>query len=158
MIPVSLWFPVFFPPSVPNHSHKSLFQKNACQSLPVLSVYSPICPLGILSLKVLRSRPPSVTIYYSHPFECPEEKISCCLGLGTVLWSLLVLAAQMVKNMPEMQETQIWSLGWEEENGRRKENGNPTPLQNSCLENHHEQRRLAGYSPWGHKEPDTTEG
>ena len=27
----------------------------------------------------------------------------------------------------------------------------------SCLENPHGQRRLAGYSPWGHKESDTTE-
>ena len=27
----------------------------------------------------------------------------------------------------------------------------------SCLENPHGQRSLAGYSPWGHKESDTTE-
>ena len=32
------------------------------------------------------------------------------------------------------------------------------PLQYSCLENPHGQRSLAGYSPWGHKELDTTEG
>ena len=31
------------------------------------------------------------------------------------------------------------------------------PLQYSCLENPHGQRSLAGYSPWGHKESDTTE-
>ena len=30
-------------------------------------------------------------------------------------------------------------------------------LQYSCLENPHGQRSLAGYSPWGHKESDTTE-
>ena len=35
------------------------------------------------------------------------------------------------------------------------EHGNP--LQYSCLENPHGQRSLAGYSPWGHKESDTTE-
>ena len=31
--------------------------------------------------------------------------------------------------------------------------GNGNPLQDSCLENSkfHGQRRLAGYSPWGHK-------
>ena len=34
------------------------------------------------------------------------------------------------------------------------ENGNP--LQYSCLENPHGQRRLVGYSPWGHKELDMT--
>ena len=31
------------------------------------------------------------------------------------------------------------------------------PLQYSCLENSHGQRSLAGYSPWGRKESDTTE-
>ena len=30
------------------------------------------------------------------------------------------------------------------------------PLQYSCLENPHGQRSLAGYSPWGHKELDTS--
>ena len=35
--------------------------------------------------------------------------------------------------------------------------GHGNPLQYSCLENPHGQRRLAGYSPWGHKESDTTE-
>ena len=31
------------------------------------------------------------------------------------------------------------------------------PLQYSCLENPHGQRSQEGYSPWGHKESDTTE-
>ena len=31
------------------------------------------------------------------------------------------------------------------------------PLQYSCLENPHEQRSLAGYSPWGHKESEMIE-
>ena len=35
--------------------------------------------------------------------------------------------------------------------------GGGNPLQYSCLENPHGQRSLAGYSPWGHKELDTTE-
>ena len=35
--------------------------------------------------------------------------------------------------------------------------GNSNPLQYSCLENPRGQRSLAGYSPWGHKESDTTE-
>ena len=34
------------------------------------------------------------------------------------------------------------------------EHGNP--FQYSCLEKPHGQRSLAGYSPWGHKELDTT--
>ena len=41
--------------------------------------------------------------------------------------------------------------------GRSLRVGNGNSLQYSCLENHHGQRRLAGYSPWGCKELDTTE-
>ena len=39
--------------------------------------------------------------------------------------------AQMVKNLPVMQETQVQSLGWEDP----LEKGNGNPLQYSCLEN-----------------------
>ena len=35
--------------------------------------------------------------------------------------------------------------------------GHSNPLQYSCLENPHGQRSLVVYSPWGHKESDTTE-
>ena len=41
------------------------------------------------------------------------------------------LVAQMVKNLPAVQETRVQSLGWEDPPGER--NGNP--LQHSCLEN-----------------------
>ena len=41
--------------------------------------------------------------------------------------------------------------------GRFAGEGNGNPLQYSCLENPHGQRTLVGYSPWGHKESDTTE-
>ena len=44
--------------------------------------------------------------------------------------------------------------GWQRSPGE----GNSYPLQYSGLENPHGQRSLAGYSPWGHKESDTTEG
>ena len=43
--------------------------------------------------------------------------------------------------------------GWGRSPGGRHGN----PLQYSCLENPHGQRNLAGYSPWGHKEWNTTE-
>ena len=59
------------------------------------------------------------------------------------------LVAQTVKNLPGMRETWVWSLDWE--------GGHGNPLQYSCLENPHGQRSLAGYSPWRHKELDTTE-
>ena len=41
--------------------------------------------------------------------------------------------------------------------GRSPGGGHDNLLQYSCLENPHEQRSLEGYSPWGHKELDTTE-
>ena len=41
--------------------------------------------------------------------------------------------------------------------GRSPRGGHGNPLKCSYLENPHEQRNLAGYSPWGHKESDTTE-
>ena len=41
--------------------------------------------------------------------------------------------------------------------GRFPGGGNGNPVQYSGLENPHEQRSLAGYSPWGHKESDLTE-
>ena len=39
--------------------------------------------------------------------------------------------AQMVKNLPAVQETWVRSLGWEDP----MEKGNGSPLQDSCLEN-----------------------
>ena len=41
--------------------------------------------------------------------------------------------------------------------GRSPGEGNGNPLQYSCLKKSHGWRNLVGYSPWGHKESDTTE-
>ena len=41
--------------------------------------------------------------------------------------------------------------------GRSPGEGDGKPLQYSCLGKSHGQRSLVGYSPWGHKESDTTE-
>ena len=60
--------------------------------------------------------------------------------------------AQMVKNLPAMQETQVQSLG--QEDPQRKE-WRLTPI--FVPGESHGQRSLAGYSPWGHKESDMTE-
>ena len=49
-------------------------------------------------------------------------------------------------------------LGLTPELGRSPGGGHENPLQYSCLENPHGQRSLSGYSPYGHKELDTTEG
>ena len=70
-----------------------------------------------------------------------------------VQYSRVSLLAQLVKNLPAMQETWVGSLGWKDSPG----GGHGNPLQYSCLENPHGQRSLVGYSPCGHKELDTTE-
>ena len=48
--------------------------------------------------------------------------------------------------------------GWIPGSARSPGEGNCNPLQYSFLENPHGQRNLVGYSPWGRKESDTTEG
>ena len=59
----------------------------------------------------------------------------------------------MVKNPPVRQETWAQSLGQEDP----LEKGMTTTLVFFPGESHG-QRTLVGYSPWGHKELDTTEG
>ena len=54
--------------------------------------------------------------------------------------------AQIVKNRPTMQETQVRSLGREDFPGE----GNGYPLQYSCLENPID-RGAWRASPWGHR-------
>ena len=59
---------------------------------------------------------------------------------------------QMVKNLPAMRETWVWSLG--QEDALEKE----MTTHFSILPGEpHGQRSLAGYSPWSRKESDTTE-
>ena len=64
------------------------------------------------------------------------------------------LMAQPRKNLPEVQETEmwVWSMG-QEDLWRRKWQSIPVFLPGKS----HGQRRLVGYSPWGCKEADTTE-
>ena len=50
------------------------------------------------------------------------------------------------------------NLGSIPRSGRSPGGGHSNPLQYSCLENPHGQRSLVGYSPWGQKESDMTEG
>ena len=52
-----------------------------------------------------------------------------------------------------VREMRIPSLGWEDPPGEG--NGSTTPVVSSGKR--HGQRSLAGYSPWGHKELNTTE-
>ena len=59
----------------------------------------------------------------------------------------------MVKNLPAMWGTWVQSLGQKDP---LKKEMVPT-LQVFLPEEFHGQRSLASYSPWGHKELDTTE-
>ena len=58
----------------------------------------------------------------------------------------------MVKNLPAMQETWVRSLGWEDP--LEKEMATHSSVLPGGSQG---QRSLAGYSPWGGEESDTTE-
>ena len=62
----------------------------------------------------------------------------------------------MVKNLP-VNEGDTGDLGFIPGLGRSPGGGHGNPLLCSCLGESHGQRSLAGYSPWGRKESDTTE-
>ena len=66
---------------------------------------------------------------------------------------LASLVAQMVKRLPAMQETQVQSLGWEDP--LEKEMTIHSSILAWKIPWMEELGRL--YSPWGHKESDTTE-
>ena len=65
-------------------------------------------------------------------------------------WASLV--AQTVKNLPAIQEMQVWPLGWEDPLEKAME---PTPV--FLPRKPHGWRSLVGYSPWSHKKLDVTE-
>ena len=76
----------------------------------------------------------------------------CCYLMVVILMGEDFPVPQTVKNMPAMQETRVWSLGWEDplEKGMAIHSSILAwriPLQ----------RSLVGYSSWGVKESDTTE-
>ena len=58
----------------------------------------------------------------------------------------------MVKNMPAIQETWVRSLGWGDPWRRAWQ-----PILVFLPGEFHGWSSLVGYSPWGHKESDTTE-
>ena len=80
---------------------------------------------------------------------CASLYVPKFVCIFTCCWPSLV--AQMVKNLPTMQQTGfnpwvrkiLWRRKWR-----------PTPV--FLLGEFHGQRSLIGYSPWGRKEPDTT--
>ena len=96
-----------------------------------------------------------------HPELCCHcDPVSACtLLLNTDFYLLKItqfnspsLVAHRLKRLSGMWETRVQSLG-QEDPWRRK--WNPTPL--FLPGESHGGRSLVGYSPWGHKESDTTE-
>ena len=69
-------------------------------------------------------------------------------GQATQQFSWASLVAQTVKNSPAMWKTWVRKIPW-------RRDRLPTPV--FLPGEFHGQRSLAGYSPWGHKESDTTE-
>ena len=82
--------------------------------------------------------------YFTIKYDIRGPEFLCCIW-PYILYSRASLVAQMVKNMPVMQETWVQSLGWSPGGGHEN------PLQCSCLENPHGRRSLVGCSPWGHR-------
>ena len=75
------------------------------------------------------------------PSLIPGSKYSPGEWIGYPLqysWASLVIP--MVMNLPAMQETWVWSLGWEDS----PEGGHGNSIQYSCLVNSHGQMHLAG--------------
>ena len=76
------------------------------------------------------------------PSLIPGSGRSAAEGISYPLqYSWASLLAQLVKNPPAMQETWVWSLGWEDPLKKGK-------ATHSSI--------LAWRSPWGHKELDTS--
>jgi len=74
-------------------------------------------------------------------------------GLGYSLqYSWASLVAQMVKNLQAMWETRIRPLGWEDPMEESMATLSSILPGETCG-----QKSLEGYSPWGHKELNTTE-
>ena len=82
------------------------------------------------------------------PSSIPGSGRSPGEGIGYPLWySWASLVAQLVKNLPAVRETWVWSLDWEDSLRRERL---PTPVFSPG--------ELHGlYGPWGRKESDTTE-
>ena len=94
-------------------------------------------------LKLLSAHARTHTHTHTRIFVCTNIIIRVTTGL----WTFLV--AQMVKNLPAMQETQVWSLGWEDP----LEKGMTT---HSCILAWRIPWTVAsgGFCPWGRRRSD----
>ena len=77
------------------------------------------------------------------------SKLSCLTGASQV--------ALVIKN-PLASVRDTIDAGWIPGLGKSPGGRKGTPILYSCLENPMDKRSLVGYSSWGRKESDTTEG
>ena len=62
-----------------------------------------------------------------------------------------IIQASLMAQMEKKSARNAGDLGLIPESGRSPGEENGYRLQYSCLEEFHEQRKLAGYSQWGHR-------
>ena len=169
------WTTNTFPQKLPATSHhlqQRVWKSRSCPSRPSTS-FRGLCPHRKLTLNVLHPM--------SQPLQCvlpsllfvfffllllllsPELRFLFLLFSSSGLpflshfplsksYSGPSLVVQMIKNLPTMQEAWVWSrvrkIPWRRE-------WQPTAV--FLPRDFHRQSSLAGYSPWGRKDSDTTE-
>ena len=123
-----------------------------------ITLLTKVCIVKAMVFPVVKYRCENWTIKKAEDQRIFAFKLWCCRRLLRVPWtarrsnqSILPLVAQSVKSLPAMQETQVQSLGWKD--ALEKEMATHSVFLPGEF---HKQRRLVGYSPWGHKESDTT--
>ena len=87
----------------------------------------------------------------------PSPLPSCHTGQPRLCGEYMGFPCGASSKEPTCQFRRLRDEGSVLQSGRVPGGGNGNPPQYSCLENPHGQRNLAGYSPWGRKELDTTE-
>ena len=106
--------------------------------------------MGVSLAAQLVKNPPAMQEPSSNPGSVRFPGEGICYPLQ---YSWASLVAQRVKNPPAMWETWVQSLGWED----TQEEGMATHFSILAWKIPMEQRTLADYSPWGHKESATTQ-
>ena len=99
---------------------------------------------------------PGSPIQHWHKGLCRQLKLR--MGeLGTCRHTVRASQVALVVNSPPAIAGDVIDEGLISGLGRSTGGGHGNPLQYSCLENHHGQRRLVCYNPWDCKDLDTTE-
>ena len=102
--------------------------------------------IDILSLTVTNTALTRICLQHRRPGSIPGSGRSTEEGIIYPLqYSWASLVAQLVKNLPVMWETWVWSLGWED------------PMEKEKVTHSNILAWRILYSSWGSKESDTTE-